>query len=265
MWSPDSSKFDDHQFSAVKGRSTTHELVNILHICHQAADNQKITRAAFVDIAKAFDHVDHQIVLNKMAALGVQPFIIRWMHLFLLKRRQRVKINIIASNWATLNGGMPLDTWLGPYIFLIHINDLSRQRCLRSNSLTTSPWLKWLTVSQAVKCRLTSVDEIVKWSTDNHMNINTSKTKEMITDFARSSQSIVTDITTADNCPIERVSSFKLLGITLSNDLRWSCHVREISAKANKRLHFFKLMKCSTMTTDDLLHYYKTVIWSVIE
>jgi len=52
-----SSKFDYHQFGAVKGRSTTHELVNILHICHQAADNQKITIAAFVDFAKAFDSV----------------------------------------------------------------------------------------------------------------------------------------------------------------------------------------------------------------
>jgi len=52
---------------------------------------------------------------------------------------------------------------------------------------------------------------------------------------------------------------------TLSNDLRWSCYVREISAKANKRLHFLKLLKCSAMTTDDLLHFYKTVIRSVIE
>jgi len=102
-----SSKFDDHHFGAVKGHSTTYELVNILHISHQSADNQKITRAAFVNFAKTFGHVDHQIVLNKMAALGVQPFIIRWMHSFLLERRQRVKINIIASNWAKLNGGMP--------------------------------------------------------------------------------------------------------------------------------------------------------------
>jgi len=198
-----------------------------------------------------------------MAALGVQPFIIRWMHSFLLERRQRVKINIIASNWAILNGRMPRGTWLGLYIFLIHINDLQ----------TTLPAFKFIddvTVIEVMDSitssqMQTSVDEIVKWSTDNHMNINTSKTKEMIIHFARSSQSIVTDITTADDCPIERVSSFKLLGITLSNDLRWSCHVREISAKANKRSHFLKLLKRSAMITGDLLHYYKTVIRPVIE
>jgi len=181
-------------------------------------------------------------------------------------RRQRVKINKIAANWATLNGGIPQGTWLGPNIFLIHINDLQ----------TTLPAFKFIddvTVIEVIKVidniassqLQTSVDEIVTWSTDNHMNINTSKTKEMIIDFARSSQSIVTEFTTADDCPIERVSSFKLFGITLSNDLRWSCHVREISAKANKRLHFLKLLKRSAMTTDDLLHYYKTVIRPVIE
>ena len=68
------SKFDDHQFGTVKGRSTIQELVNILHICHQAADHQKIARAVFIDFAKAFDH---HLVLNKMAALGVPPFITR--------------------------------------------------------------------------------------------------------------------------------------------------------------------------------------------
>jgi len=67
---------------------------------------------------------------------------------------------------------------------------------------------------------------------------------------------------TVDDCPIERVSSFKLLDI---NDHRWSCHVKEISAKANKRFHFLNLLKHSAMTTDDLLHYHKTVIRPVIE
>jgi len=65
-----SDKFDDHHFGVVKGRYATHELVNTLHICHQAADDQNIARATFVDFAKAFDHLDHHIVLNKMAALA---------------------------------------------------------------------------------------------------------------------------------------------------------------------------------------------------
>jgi len=99
------------------------------------------------------------------------------MYSFLLERCQRVKINIIASNWATLNGGMSQSTWRGPYIFLIHINDLQ----------TTLPAFKFIddvTVIEVIDSiassqMQTSVDETVKWSTDNYMNVNTWKTKEM--------------------------------------------------------------------------------------
>ena len=153
---------------------TIHELVNILHICHQAADYQKIARAAFIDFAKAFDHVDHHLVLNKMAALGVQPFITRWMHSFSLDRRQRVKIHNIASDWTTLNGGMPQGTWLGPYIFLIHINDLH-------SILPSFKFIDDVTVIEVIDSIASSqtrnsVVEIAKGSTDNYTNINTSKT-----------------------------------------------------------------------------------------
>jgi len=143
-----SSKFNDHQYGAAKGRSTTHKLVNILHVCHQAADNQKITRAAFVDFAKAFDHVDHHIVLNKMAALGVHHSMDA---LNFTRASQRVKINIIVSNWATWNGGMPQGTWLGPYIFLIHINDLrDNASCLHSKFFDDVTVIEVIEVSDSI-------------------------------------------------------------------------------------------------------------------
>jgi hypothetical protein len=69
---------------------------------------------------------------------------------------------------------------------------------------------------------------------------------------------------TFDTGTVERVTSFKLLGITISNNFNWDEHVSEISAN-NKRLHFLKLLKRSSVTRDDLLLYYKTVIRPVIE
>jgi hypothetical protein len=96
------------------------------------------------------------------------------------------------------------------------------------------------------------------------MNINISKTKEMLFNVDGSSHSSIASLTLNNHC-IERVSSFKLLGITLSADLSWSRHVREVCAKANKRLHFLKLLKRSKMTTDGLLLYYKAIIRPVIE
>jgi len=68
---------------------------------------------------------------------------------------------------------------------------------------------KFLTCEQL--SHLGEVNVTYKWSADNHMNINTSKTKEMISDLARISQSIIKAILTADDCPIDRVSAFTLL------------------------------------------------------
>jgi hypothetical protein len=197
-----------------------------------------------------------------MMQIGVQPFVIRWMHSFLINRLQRVKINNSTSSWTTLNGGMPQGTWLGPYTFLIHINDLRTEQ-LAFKFIDDVTIVEVLDSLDRSKMQL-SIDTVAKWSADNHMNVNTSKTKEMLINVDSSSHCATASLTLG-NCCIERVSSFKLLGVTLSTDLSWSRHVREVCAKANKRLHFLKLLKRSKMTTDGLLHYYKAIIRPVVE
>jgi Reverse transcriptase (RNA-dependent DNA polymerase) len=59
------------------------------------------------------------------AALDIHPRLLKWMHSFLSNRQQRVKIRNVFSDWISLKGGMPQGTWLGPYVFLILINDLN--------------------------------------------------------------------------------------------------------------------------------------------
>jgi len=81
-------------------------------------------QAVFVDYQKAFDRVDHNIVLHKLVQRNVPHFIIKWMLSFLEGRQQRVKINNRFSNWTQLFGGIPQGSWLGPLIFLLLIDDL---------------------------------------------------------------------------------------------------------------------------------------------
>jgi len=86
-------KLDHRQYGALKGRSTTHELVDILHHWHTALNNNAAIRVVFVDYAKAFDHVNHSIVICKLVSLGVSSVLIRWLCSFLLNRQKRVKIS----------------------------------------------------------------------------------------------------------------------------------------------------------------------------
>jgi hypothetical protein len=99
--------FDRRQFGAIKGQLTTYALIDVVNTWHQALDNRQSTRAFFVDLSNAFDHVDHATVLGKMSALGVDPALMTRLHSFLLHRQQRVKVGSCYSKWATLRGGMP--------------------------------------------------------------------------------------------------------------------------------------------------------------
>lgn len=227
---------------------------------HQALDSRHSIRCLFVDFSKAFDHVDHSTVMEKLADLNIHPFFLRWLHSFLLNRLQRVKIGDSVSQWARLNGGMPQGTWLGPYVFLVLINDLT----------STIPLHKFIDdvtateiIDQGASSHMQSVvDQIKAWSSSNFMIVNQKKTKEMIIGAIQHDPPSPVKFND-DN--VECVTSFKLLGVTIDNNLKWDSHVNLVCLKANKRLHFLKLLKRSSMSVEDLLHYYKSVIRPVLE
>ena len=83
-----------------------------------------MVRALMLDFTKAFDRVDHPILLGKLASLDLPNFIVRWITNFLCQRKQRVKIGQNVSQWAEVNVGVPQGTLCGPVWFLLHINDL---------------------------------------------------------------------------------------------------------------------------------------------
>jgi hypothetical protein len=87
-------KLDFTQFGALRGRSRTHALTAITHMCYQALNNRNSVRTLLVDYSKAFDHVDHSTVLRKMAALDIHPRLLKWMHSLLSNHQQRFKLGL---------------------------------------------------------------------------------------------------------------------------------------------------------------------------
>jgi len=88
---------DSSQYGALRKKSTTHALVDVTHHWHSAVDKGQSVRIVFVDFAKAFDHVDYNILVDRMRSLGLSDIIIRWMCAF-LQEHQRVKIGDVLSD-----------------------------------------------------------------------------------------------------------------------------------------------------------------------
>jgi hypothetical protein len=133
--------------------------------------------------------------------------------------------------------------------------------------LDTSKFVDGVTLREVVVDPSTSIMQpaawqLAEWLRQNLMNINTKKTKEMMLNLVLLNQppQIV-----VSNGTVESVTSFKLLGVTIANDLSWDEHITTVCNKASKRLHNLKLLKRCSGSADDLLHYYTSVIRPTIE
>ena len=128
-------QLDPNQFGNRKGTSTSHYLIKLMDtlFVHIYADSRNSTSNVVVtDFSKAFDLIDHNIVINKLLQLhvGVRPSVMPWVCSFLDKRSHCVRYKNILSDSRDLQGGVPQGTKLGPLCFLAQINDaLQESKC----------------------------------------------------------------------------------------------------------------------------------------
>ena len=120
-------KIDKFQFGALRGSSTTHALIQLIHDWAEHTDDSKLNnyvRILFLDYAKAFDRINPNILIDKLLKLGIPSYILTWIISFLTDRKQRVKLRDVTSDWMDIWGNVPQGTLLGILLFLIMINDL---------------------------------------------------------------------------------------------------------------------------------------------
>jgi hypothetical protein len=153
----------------IPGSSTTLALISMFHHWLRATDGTASTvRTILLDFRKAFDLVDHNILVAKLFSIGIKPTAVNWIIDFLRHRKQRVKLNNIVSNWLDVPAGVPQGTRLGPWLFLVLINDLK----LPQESLPMWKFADDCTISEVIPPSKQSslqqaVDYIDAWSQEN--------------------------------------------------------------------------------------------------
>ena len=138
---------DPSQFGGIPRSSATHALISMMHSWAEATDGKGCAvRVSLFDYRKAFDLVDHHILAKKVSLLSMPPFVKRWVIAFLINRQQRAKLaRDCLSEWADISSDVPQGTKLGPWLFLLMIND--------------------------------ALDSVRTWSTTNRLQLNAAKCK----------------------------------------------------------------------------------------
>ena len=119
--------FFSHQFGFHNGYSTNHSLTSLTEMIRKALDEDKFTCGAFIDLQKAFDTVDHDILLSKLNHDGVRGASYQWFKRYLTGRQQYATIAHLKSDLCSINYGVTQGSVLGPILFLLYINDLNQE------------------------------------------------------------------------------------------------------------------------------------------
>ena len=118
------STLDDVQFGFRKGTSTTHALVNLVENIKKSLDNKTNVCGVFIDLQKAFDTVNHKLLLDKLYHYGVRGQAHLWFESYLTDRKKTVRIASVDSSLMKILCGVPQGSILGTLLFLLYINDL---------------------------------------------------------------------------------------------------------------------------------------------
>ena len=198
----------------------------------------KFVGMVLIDLQKAFDTVDHVILLRKLEAMGVSST--SWFGSYLSGRRQCVEVNGVRSDFLSITCGVPQGSILGPLLFLMYINDMSISlNCKLSLYADDSALLFSHRDAAVVANRLSEeLFSCKQWLVDNKLSLHVGKTECLLFGTGRKLKGVQSFQVFCDGTLVERVHSVKYLGVQLDENLNGTAHVCNILKTCAGRLSF---------------------------
>ena len=227
-------------------------------------DNGLLNGVVFLDLKKAFDTIDHSIILRKLKIYGIEQESLKWFQSYLDDRKQVCCVNGHMSNSRSVSCGVPQGSNLGPLLFLIYINDLPN--CLSTASPRmfaddTNVSLASSTLHELENVLNQDLQNLNIWLKVNKLSLNIAKTEYMIIG-SRQRLNVNVDGSiniTINDKPVKKVNETETLGMTIDQHLTWGRHVEEISKKISSAIGALKRIR-PTITLDVANKIYKAII-----
>ena len=255
----------EHQFGFRQFHSTTTTFLDCTNEWYINMDRGLYNIVVLLDSKKAFDTVNHEILLCKFERYGFDYKALDLLKNYLTDRTQRCQLNGMLSNQRRilLTCGIPQGSILGPLLFIIYINDLPN--CLKHTTPRmfaddTSLTAVGKTFNEAEEIANKDLKNVKAWLSSNELSLNIAKTEYLLIGLrAKIKRMDVQPTVKIDTCPIKRVKCAKMLGVEIDEHLNWEKHIECIASKVSSGIGALKKLK-EFVNRDTLVLVYNALI-----
>ena len=256
--------FYDKQFGFRKEHNTIDAITTFTNDIIKSVEAKHSALAVYCDLSKAFDTINHDILLQKLYFYGVRGISLDWFKSYLTGRKQYVQYNSQSSEVRQITCGVPQGSVLGPLLFIIYTNDLPT--CLsHSTAILFADDTTLYTSSHDINDLFSKANEDLNYLTDwfraNRLSLNVAKTNYMI--FGNGDTSNANYNLKLANSTLSKTSCAKFLGVHIDDKLKWNEHISAVKAKISRS--FFAINRAkSVLNTKHLSNLYYSMVYTHI-
>ena len=226
--------------------STTTALMKLVNLWASSINEGKLTGVAFIDLRKAFDTVNHELLLTKLRELGCSESSLNWFQSYLADRTQNVNYKGAISQAKAVKTGVPQGSILGPLLFSVYVNSLPNSVSIGSIDMYADDTT--LTVSgtdaSEIEEKLTNgVNQVMNWISANRLVINLDKTTVMVIGSRGKLNRIDSLNIIAKGNHLKRVRVAKCLGVLIDEELHWTDQVEKVTKTVQSKLSMLRRVK----------------------